>query len=103
MAFTMNRQKSEDLLRAADPEVHGADLVALAVNRNVLVKAAVAAREDCPMAAMFSLAQEDDPRILEALLGNANVPRGLLVHLAQNRRAHVRELAHTRLARVSED
>jgi hypothetical protein len=97
MAFGASRAKSEDLARAEDPNVTGAELVGLATHRSTAVKIAVASRRDCPMASMFSLAQEEDPKILEALLHNENVPHGLVVHLAQNRRAHVRTLALRRL------
>lgn len=102
MAFALSRAKSEELARAEDPSVTGAELVGLAASRNTVVKVAVASRTDCPMASMFSLAQEEDPKILEALLSNASVPRGLVVHLAQSRRAHIRNLAAARLEDAAE-
>ncbi len=98
MAFTLSRSKSEELIRAQDPEVKGAALVELAGSGDTAVKAILASRTDCPMAVMFSLGQESDPKILEALLGNPSAPHGIVVHLAQNRRAHIRELAERRLA-----
>jgi hypothetical protein len=97
MAFTMNRSKAEALLRAEDPDTSGADLVTLAASRDGAVKAAVAARPDCPMASMFALAQDDEPRVLNALLDNDAVPDSLIVHLAQHRRRAIREVAHKRL------
>ncbi|PKQ26668.1 MAG: hypothetical protein CVT64_02880 [Actinobacteria bacterium HGW-Actinobacteria-4] len=97
MAFALSRAKSEDLARAEDPNTTGAELVGLAANKSTAVKVAVASRPDCPMASMFSLAQEEDPKILEALLRNSNVPHGLIVHLAQSRRSHIRDRAHQRL------
>ena len=102
MAFTLNRHKSEELLRAVDPDVTGADLVSLASSRDNAVKAALAARLDCPMASMFSLAQENDQKILEALARNPSAPRGVVVHLAQNRRPQVRDLALKRLEDAGE-
>lgn len=97
MAFTLGRSKSDDLLRALDPEVTGAALVALGSSRDNSVKAALAARTDCPMALMFSLAQENDAKTLDALVRNPSVPAGVLGHLAQSKRAQVRDLAKERL------
>lgn len=100
MAFTLSRSKSEELLRAQDPATSGAELVALAASRDSGVKAAVAARPDCPMASMFALAQDDDVRVLEALVVNAHVPDSLIAHLALSRRSQVRNAAKERLGRV---
>lgn len=100
MAFTLSRSKSEELVRAQDPATIGAELVALAASRDSGVKAAVAARSDCPMASMFALAQDSDARVLEALVVNAHVPDSLIVHLAQSNRSQVREAAEERLAQA---
>jgi hypothetical protein len=97
MAFTLNRQRTEDLQRVADPEVTGADLVTFVMSRDTGVKTILAGRADCPMACMYTLAQEGDSRILEALVANPSIPRGLLEQLAKNRRSSVKTLAAVRL------
>lgn len=99
MAFTLTSSHvGEDLLKARDPQVTGAELVLLAAHRDATVKAAVAARADCPMASMLSLAHESDPRVLESLISNPSVPQRVLEQLSQHRKPRIRSLAAARLA-----
>lgn len=98
MAITFTPTKSEDLIRATDPHVTGAALVALAAHRDPAVKAAVAGREDCPLASMLSLAHETDPRILEALIANPSVPVRVLMQLSEHKKSRIRAMAGSKLA-----
>lgn len=98
MAITFTPTKSEDLIRAIDPHVTGGELVALAAHRDPMVKAAVAGREDCPLASMLSLAHETDARILEALIANPSVPHRVLVQLSGHKKSRIRGMAGNKLA-----
>ncbi len=97
MALSLTRTKSEDLLRARDPQTSRAELVALAAHGKPEVRAAVAARLDCPLATMLSLALESDVRVLEALASNPNAPRSVLERLVSHKRESVGQLAQRRL------
>ncbi len=97
MALSLTRTKSEDLVRARDPQTSRAELVALAAQGRADVRAAVAARLDCPLATMLSLAHESDVRVLEALASNPNAPRSVLERLASHKRGSIGELAQRRL------
>jgi len=70
----VHRPATEDVARALHPSVRGSELVALAVHRDMSVRAAVASRIDAPMATLISLAHERDTAVLDALVGNPSVP-----------------------------
>ena len=55
---TPSRSYADDIARALDPSVRGAELVVLAAHRDLAVRAAVASRLDAPMASLISLAHE---------------------------------------------
>ncbi len=97
MAFTISRTTNEDRLRALDPRTPRAELVGLAAHRKPAVKAAVAARRDCPLASMFALVHETDTRVLEALASNVSAPRSVLEQLSLHKREGIRALATRRL------
>ena len=97
MSFTISRPKSEDLLRARDLQTSREELVRLAAHRDPVVKAAIAARRDCPLASMFALVQESDARVLEALASNASAPRSVVERLAKHKRPAISSLAARRL------
>lgn len=97
---TASGTTADDLDRALDPSVRGADLVALAAHRDVAVRRAVASRADAPMASLISLAHERDAFILEALAANPSSPSSVLLNLVRDRRARVRDLAAARLTEI---
>lgn len=97
MAFTVSRTAGEDLQRARDPRTPAADLIGLSLHRDISVKAAVAARSDCPLATLCNLAQEADPRVLEAVASNPSVPAVILEQLADHKRPSVRVAARRKL------
>lgn len=97
MAFTISRPKNEDRLRALDPQTSLAELVHLAAHRDPAVKVVVASRGDRPLASMFSLVQETDKRVLEALAANVSAPRPVLQLLSVHQRESIRSVAARRL------
>lgn len=97
MAFALIRHTDDDRLRALDPLTTRAELVQLAAHRHTEIRAMVAARTDCPLAAMLSLVHEADQRVLEALAANPMSPRAVLEVLVTSKRDAVRALASRRL------
>ena len=94
---TPSRSYSDDVARALDPSVRGAELVVLAAHRDLGVRAAVASRLDAPMASLISLAHETDLRILSALVDNPTSPPWVIRSLANERRSDIAERAMARL------
>jgi hypothetical protein len=76
------------------------DLLPLAVHRNPDVRAAVAARPDCPMGAMLALGHDRSGEVLEALVNNVRAPETLIRQLAEHRRPEIRDAALARLRRT---
>jgi hypothetical protein len=92
------RVATDDIARALDPSVRGMELVALAVHRDMAVRAAVASRVDAPMATLISLAHERDTGVLEALLDNPSSPTFVVQKIAYDApRGYTRERALARL------
>ncbi len=88
---------SEDVKRALDPDVTGADLLPLAVHRDPAVRAAVAVRPDCPMGALVSLGHDSSLDVLSALLENPRTPSSVVRRLADHRDPRISDLAVQRL------
>ncbi|WP_296666528.1 hypothetical protein [Demequina sp.] len=88
---------SEDVKRALDPEVTGADLLPFAVHREPSVRASVASREDCPMGALVSLGHDSSLEVLSALLANPHTPSSVVRRLADHRDPRISDLAVQRL------
>jgi len=86
-----------DLMRAADPNVTGNDLLPLAAHRTGTVRAAVASRTDCPVGALVSLGHDHDVDVLLALLHNPRTPSSVVRHLADHRDTRVSDAAVQRL------
>ena len=97
MSVSSTRGASEDVVRALDPAVTGADLLRLAVHRSSAVRAAVASRTDCPAGALISLGHDHSVDVLEALIGNPRTPSSVIRNLADHRTARVSEAAVQRL------
>lgn len=97
VALPPARDASGDVLRALDPEVTGQDLLAFAVHRDAQVRAAVAARTDCPAGALISLGHDHDTAVLEALLRNVRTPSSVVRALSDHRNPRISDLAVQRL------
>lgn len=91
------RDASDDVLRALDPELTGSALLRFAVHRDARVRAAVAARTDCPAGALISLGHDHDTDVLEALLRNVRTPSSVVRALADHRNQSISDLAVQRL------
>lgn len=91
------RDASNDVVRALDPEITGQELLPFAVHRNANVRAAVAARTDCPVGALISLGHDHDVMVLEALLRNVRTPSSVVRALADHRNVRISDLAVQRL------
>lgn len=90
-------EASEEVMRARDPQVVGPELLALAVHRDPQVRAAVAARADCPPSALISLGHDHQVAVLEALIGNIKTPSSVIRNLGDHRNPTVSGLAVQRL------
>ena len=97
MGFPHTHIESDELARAADPTVTGSELLPYAVHRSAIVRAAVAARTDCPAGALISLGHDHDVAVLEALLRNARTPSSVVRALADHRNQRIADLAVQRL------
>lgn len=97
MGLPYSRNVSDDVARALDPQVIGSELLPFAVHREATVRAAVAARTDCPAGALISLGHDHDLLVLEALLRNVRTPSSVVRALADHRNQKVADLAVQRL------
>ncbi len=97
VALPPARDASEDVLRALDPELTGSALLPFAVHSNVHVRAAVAARIDCPAGALISLGHDHETLVLEALLRNVRTPSSVVRALSDHRNQAISDLAVQRL------
>lgn len=97
MGLPYARSTSEDAVRAVDPEVTGSELLPYAVHRSANIRAAVAARTDCPIGALISLGHDHDPSVLEAILRNVRTPSSVVRALADHRNQAIADLAAQRL------
>lgn len=97
MELPYARSTSGDLARAKDPEVTGNELLPYAVHHSADVRAAVAARTDCPMGALISLGHDREPVVLEVLLRNVRTPSSVVRALTDHRNQRIADLAAQRL------
>lgn len=97
LGISNTRDASEDVMRALDPQVTGAQLLPLAVHKDPAVRAAVASRADCPMGALISLGHDHHVEVLEALIRNMRTPASVIRNLADHRNSAVAEAAVQRL------
>lgn len=97
VSLPLGRDVTGDLARATDAAVTGSELLPFAVHRSASVRAAVAARTDCPVGALISLGHDHDVLVLEALLRNVRTPSSVVRALADHRNAKISDLAVQRL------
>ena len=97
MELSPARGTSEDLLRAHDPSLDGDALLRLAVHRSPAVRAAVAARPDCPVGALISLGHDHEHAVLQALIENPRTPSSVIRNLADHRAESISDAAVQRL------
>ncbi|WP_084038472.1 hypothetical protein [Demequina sp. NBRC 110053] len=88
---------SEELELVHDAGLASQDLLRLAVDRRPSVRAAVARRSDCPVAALMSLGHDRDPEVLRALIANPRTPASVIRALADHRTPAIADAAVQRL------
>lgn len=97
MAFATARSRREDLARATDAETVGAELMELGTHKDGAVRAAVAARPDCPLATALNLAMDRDSSVVDALLSNPMAPRVVIQAIADMQGGKARKRANAML------
>ncbi|GIG54805.1 hypothetical protein [Demequina activiva] len=97
MGISPARGASEDVAKALDPDLASAELLRLAVHRSAQVRAAIASRSDCPVAALISLGHDHDQHVLRALIGNPRTPSSVVRNLADHRVTAISDAAVQRL------
>ena len=102
MAFALAGGIHDLIESVSDDRADRAELVELAGHRDPRVRAAVAARQDCPLAAMLVLAHDRDRVVGDALTSRAVLPDAVLAVLAEHPRRAVRSIARKRLDAVPE-
>jgi len=80
---------SAEVLEAAQPGLHKTHIMALGSSRNALVRGAVAARPDCPLGLMVTLAHDYSAEVRCAVARNASAQRTVMVYLASDRSVDV--------------
>jgi len=85
------------LVLAAEPNITSVELLSLAVHREPAVRAAVAARTDCPAGALISLGHDHRPEVLLALITNPRTPSSVVRNLADSKFSAVAYAAEERL------
>ena len=80
---------SPEVLEAQQPGLHRAHIMALGSSRNVLVRAAVAARTDCPLGLMVTLAHDYHADVRSAVARNPAAQRTVMAYLAADRNQDV--------------
>lgn len=80
---------SAEVDEAKQPGLHKTHLMALGSSRNVLVRATVAAREDCPLGLMVTLAHDHSPEVRCAVARNTAAQRTVMAYLSADRSVDV--------------
>lgn len=76
---------SPDVLAASDPARTKNELLELGASRNYLVRAAVAARPDCPLGLMVTLAHDISVEVRVAVALNDHAQRSVMQYLASDK------------------
>jgi hypothetical protein len=74
---------------AQNPALSKAELLPLGGSRSVAVRAIVAARLDCPLGLMVTLAHDHHPDVRCAIASNPSAQRSVLAYLASDRHVEV--------------
>jgi hypothetical protein len=80
---------SSEVAEALQPGLHKTHIMALGSSRNVLVRAAVAGREDCPLGLMVSLAHDYSAEVRCAVARNSHAQRTVMAYLSADRSVDV--------------
>lgn len=80
---------SAEVAEAAQPGLHKTHIMALGSSRNTLVRAAVAARPDCPLGLMVTLAHDYHVDVRAAVARNGSAQRTVMAYLSADRSADV--------------
>lgn len=80
---------SPDIERAQAPQLTKAELLEFGSSRNRLVRGVVAARPDCPLGLMVTLAHDFDTEVRIAVAGNSSALESVLRYLAADKNADV--------------
>lgn len=76
---------SPEVLEARQPGLHRTHVMALGSSRNTLVRAAIAARADCPLGLMVTLAHDYSTEVRSAVARNGAAQRTVMAYLAADR------------------
>lgn len=76
---------SPEVLEAQQPGLHRTHIMALGASRNVLVRTNVAARADCPLGLMVTLAHDYHADVRSAVARNPTAQRTVMAYLAADR------------------
>ncbi|WP_062076911.1 hypothetical protein [Demequina globuliformis] len=82
---------SDEVAVAQQPVLHRTEMTALSQSRNVVVREAIAARDDLPLGVMVTMAHDRATDVRAALAGNPRVSATILEHLAGDRHVPVLE------------
>jgi len=80
---------SAEVIEATQPGLHKTHIMALGSSRNALVRAAVAARPDCPLGLMVTLAHDYSAEVRCAVARNSSAQRTVMVYLSSDRSVDV--------------
>ena len=80
---------SAEIQEAMQPGLHKTHIAALGVSRNNLVRAAVAARPDCPLGLMVTLAHDYSAEVRANVASNPTAQRTVMAYLATDRSVDV--------------
>jgi hypothetical protein len=76
---------SPEVLEAQRPGLHRTHVMALGASRNTLVRTAIAARADCPLGLMVTLAHDYSAEVRCAVARNGSAQRTVMAYLAADR------------------
>ncbi|WP_084074140.1 hypothetical protein [Demequina sp. NBRC 110052] len=80
---------SDDVARAAQPDLSGADVLLLSRSRNSVVRSTIAERPDLPLSIVVALTSDSDVNVRAAIAANTHVAAGVLEELAGDRQVAV--------------
>src|SRR6187402_3332717 len=87
--FNYANGASAEVDEARLPGLHKTHLMALGSSKNNLVRATIAAREDCPLGLMVTLAHDYAAEVRIAVASNRSAPRTVMAYLSADRNTDV--------------